>query len=87
MTRDCEEDVCSDPVVDVAVVERIPHEKYQPNSRTQENDIALLRLARSVQFTDWVKPICLPVSAHLKNKDYDGKPLVVAGWGKTESGI
>lgn len=82
--QDCEDDNCSDPVLDIPVVERIPHENYNPNSRAQENDIALLRLGRSVTFTDWVKPICLPVSPNVAGKNYDNEPLVVAGWGKTE---
>lgn len=76
----------ADPVLDIAVVERIPHEQYVPTSKTQENDIALLRLARSVTFTDWIRPICLPIRSHLRNVNYNDVPLVVAGWGKTETG-
>lgn len=83
---DCEEDTCSDPVVDVPVVDRIPHESYVPTSRAQENDIALLRLGRSVEFTQWVKPICLPIAASARNIDYDDYAFIVAGWGKV-SGI
>lgn len=84
--QDCEEDNCSDPVLDIPVSERTPHPDYQIHSRTQENDIALLRLARSVQFTDWIRPICLPTSPNVRNRNYDNFPLVVAGWGKTENG-
>lgn len=84
--QDCEEDNCSDPVRNVPVVGRIPHPDYQIHSRTQENDIALLRLAYSVQFSDWVRPICLPLSQNVRNRNYDGVSLVVAGWGKTENG-
>lgn len=80
--RDCEEDNCSDPVVDVPVVERIPHQNYQVNSKAQENDIALLRLGRSVQFTDWIKPICLPFAPSNRNRNFENFPLIVAGWGK-----
>lgn len=82
--KDCEEDNCSDPVLDVPVVERIPHQNYQVNSRAQENDIALLRLGRSVTFTDWIKPICLPFASSNRNKNFENFPLIVAGWGKTE---
>lgn len=84
--HDCEDDYCSDPVQDVPVVQRIPHPDYLPNSKQQENDIALLRLGRSVQFTDWVKPICLPLAPQLRNRNFDSSPLEVAGWGKTETG-
>lgn len=84
---DCEEDNCSDPVQDIPVAELIPHEGYEPNSKDQKNDVALIRLARAVQFTDWIKPICLPVASHLRERNFDGVPLTVAGWGKTENGI
>lgn len=48
---DCDNGDCSDPVVDVAVEELLSHENYNPNSKTQENDIALIRLSRDVDFT------------------------------------
>lgn len=85
--RDCQEDYCADPVIDVPVVERIPHEQYVSGSKAQENDIALLRLGRSVEFTDMVRPICLPVSQSIRNRNYDGYPMHVAGWGKTENSM
>lgn len=64
-------------------MQRISHENYDPYSKSQENDIALLRLGRRVIFNDWVKPICLPVN-EVANKNFNGQSLVVAGWGKTE---
>jgi len=83
---DCEEeDNCSDPVQDIPVAELTPHENYVPTSKDQKNDIALIRLSRPAQFTDWIKPICLPVSQHLRNINFDGVALTVAGWGKTEN--
>lgn len=86
--NDCdEEDICSDPVRDIPIAESISHENYVPRSQGQLNDIALLRLARSVTYSDWIKPICLPVSAQLKSKNFNGALLTVAGWGKTENGI
>lgn len=84
-TRDCNGEYCADPAIDIPVVERIPHEQYVSGSKAQENDIALLRLGRSVQFTDTVKPICLPVSSNIRNRNYNGFPMTVAGWGKTEN--
>lgn len=41
--------VCSDPPVDVPVEKVIAHPLY--NNQTVKNDIALLRLAKKVQFT------------------------------------
>lgn len=84
--QDCEEDYCADPVQDIPVVQRIPHEQYIPNSKTQDNDIALLRLGHSARFNDFVRPICLPLASQLRNKNFDDIPLEVAGWGKTETG-
>lgn len=66
------------------MAERIPHENYDPNSIAFENDIALLRLERSITFTDWIKPICLPISSNVNGKNYDAQPLILAGWGTTD---
>lgn len=81
--RDCEEDRCSDPVLNVPVIERIVHKKYKPFSRSQENDIALLRLNQTVKFTSWIKPVCLPNVSILRNIDYNSSyTLITAGWGE-----
>lgn len=53
-----------------------------PSSKQQQNDIALLRLGEPVTFTNWIKPICLPISSDIAGKNYVGEPLFVAGWGK-----
>ncbi|KAL0100211.1 hypothetical protein PUN28_019557 [Cardiocondyla obscurior] len=70
---------CADDPVTVGVEEQIAHEEYQPQSRDQRYDIALLRLSRDVKFTGFIKPICLPSNSSLNGK------LFVAGWGKTET--
>lgn len=83
---DCHEGECALPVVDVPVEQLIPHERYNPDSKQQEHDIALVRLSQTVQFTDFVRPICLPLSERLRQQLYDNVVLTVAGWGKTENG-
>lgn len=83
--RDCEEGECADPVVDVPVAETVVHENYASNSATQTDDIALIRLSQPVTFTDWIKPVCLPVAPQLRSKNFDNAPLIVAGFGKTEN--
>merc|ERR1712110_61215 len=51
------------------------HEKY--NDKTFENDIALIRLDRKVQFSKSVYPICLPP----KGTDFTDTRAFVVGWG------
>ncbi|XP_018342834.1 PREDICTED: serine protease easter-like [Trachymyrmex septentrionalis] len=82
--RDCIPDgqnseICADDPITVGVEEQIAHENYQPTSRNQRYDIALLRLSHDVPFTRYIQPICLPSNSSLGGK------LFVAGWGKTET--
>lgn len=82
---DCDDDICSDPIVDIAIERLIPHSNYKPFAKSQVNDIALIRLAKSISFTDYIKPICLPVDDRLQNVNYDGIGLQTVGWGYTSS--
>nr|XP_036223913.1 serine protease easter isoform X6 [Bactrocera oleae]XP_036223914.1 serine protease easter isoform X6 [Bactrocera oleae] len=87
---DCEVDVrgekdCAPPHIDVPVESAIPHPRYDPNSLNQVNDIALLRLKNTVTFTDFIRPICLPLNDNLRTATFDDIIMDVAGWGKTES--
>lgn len=87
MDIDCnDEEICSPKPQDIPVAEQITHENYLPSSQAQQNDIALLRLEHSATFTDFIKPICLPFGSDLKNKNFEGEAMSVAGWGKTENG-
>ncbi|XP_012530794.1 proclotting enzyme [Monomorium pharaonis] len=53
------------------------------NSRTLYNDVALLTLNEPVEFTEQIRPICLPSGSQL----YAGKTATVIGWGSLrESG-
>jgi len=85
VTRKFSDPECADPVVDVPVDELIPHEQYNPNDANQFHDIALIRLARKVKYTDFIKPICIATSFDDLSKQYTDKTLFVAGWGKTET--
>lgn len=82
---DCEEGICAHSILNMGVENVIAHPNYKPNSKNQENDIALIRLNRNIIFTDWIKPICLPVEPRLRNANYDGVGLQVLGWGFTSS--
>lgn len=83
--RDCDENECAEPHMDVPIVRIVGHEEYNPNVKNQPNDIALLRLSRHVEYTDFIKPICLPLDANIQRTSFDGIKLDVAGWGKTEN--
>lgn len=87
---DCEVDVrgekdCAPAHLDVKVEQTLPHPQYDPLSKDQLNDIALLRLKQNVAYTDFVRPICLPINSNLRSAAFDGILMDVAGWGKTET--
>lgn len=77
---------CAEPVEDIDIAEIVPHEAYSLHSPQQEHDIALIRLARPVQFSDFIRPICLPLGDQFKNKEYKDGLAEVVGWGKAENG-
>lgn len=54
------------------------HSNYDTD--TYENDVAIFKLIRSVRFSDYVQPICLPETAVLIKADY---PCFITGWGHT----
>ncbi|XP_039967127.1 serine protease easter-like [Bactrocera tryoni] len=84
--RDCEKfssrkSVCAPMYMDIVVDVIITHPGY--NKKTLQNDIALLRLIRKVEFTDFISPICLP---YHEDQGYIGAPnstAEITGWGET----
>ena len=63
-------------------VERvIRHPGYDAGST--DNDIALLRLSRDVEFSGSVQPACLPTQPA---NAYAGRQAAVSGWGTTAEG-
>ncbi|XP_039495853.1 spaetzle-processing enzyme-like [Drosophila santomea] len=76
--------ICAPNHIDIEVEKGIVHDQYVPNSVDQQNDIALVRLRRSVSYTDYVRPICLPTDDLIRNQFVD-YGMDVAGWGITES--
>ena len=68
--------------------EKLPHEEYSAsskfihpnyNSRTFENDIALIKLSVEVTFKEHIVPACLPN----KNELYTKRVAYATGWGRT----
>ena len=71
---------CSEPYRDFVVEESFPHENYDPKSKSQHNDIALLRLTEKVEeFTSFIKPICLPLEESVRNFDLTNAVMNVTG--------
>uniref|UniRef100_U5ESE3 Putative trypsin-like serine protease n=1 Tax=Corethrella appendiculata TaxID=1370023 RepID=U5ESE3_9DIPT len=60
---------------DFKVIETIPHPEYKASVRY--NDIALLKLDRKVIFSPYIRPICLPQQAEIRQKR-----AIATGWGK-----
>ncbi|XP_017084141.1 spaetzle-processing enzyme [Drosophila eugracilis] len=76
--------ICAPKHIDIEVEKGIIHEQFSPNSVDQKNDIALVRLKKSVSYTDYVRPICLPNADLIRNNFVD-YGMDVAGWGLTEN--
>ncbi|KAM4611631.1 chymotrypsin-like protease CTRL-1 [Polymixia lowei] len=58
------------------------HRGYNPS--TFNNDICLLKLSEPVNFTDFVRPVCL---AAANSTFYNGTDSWLTGWGHTASGV
>ncbi|XP_055609287.1 CLIP domain-containing serine protease B4-like [Uranotaenia lowii] len=82
---DCIEGECYDPVQDIEVEKPIAHERYVNSRQGVHNDIALLRLARKAKYEDTVVPICLPIDRNFAGQSYEGRKMIVTGWGQTET--
>ncbi|KAF5298268.1 hypothetical protein FQR65_LT09779 [Abscondita terminalis] len=77
VTNDQGERECNDDIIEIKIEEMFLHPLY--NERTRHNDIALIRLSTPVQFSDYIRPICLPeqdllISGNVHN-------LSTSGWG------
>lgn len=64
-----------------SVSQIINHPDY--NSRTQNNDISLLRLSSAVTFTNFIRPICLASAGTTYEA---GSTTWITGWGTINSG-
>lgn len=75
---DCTEDLCADHVKDFTPAQVLVHKHY--GSPPNRNDIALIKLNQSVEYTKWIVPICLPFGDLMK-KNLTDVVAEVAGWG------
>ncbi|XP_036669288.2 melanization protease 1 [Drosophila suzukii] len=77
---DCSRRGCLPRAIGIPVDAQIAHPRYVHHSR---DDIALFRLARPVQYTDYIRPICLVTN---NNPLPQIRTLTATGWGETEFG-
>jgi len=63
-----------------AISQIVNHPEY--NRYTMDNDIALLKLAGEVVFTDYIQPVCLPTQGLQVPV---GTECWITGWGETEA--
>ncbi|KAF0292076.1 Phenoloxidase-activating factor 3 [Amphibalanus amphitrite] len=79
--------VCADPHQDVAIASIKTHPGYGGLFRNAHaDDIALVRLVRSVQFTEFIRPICLPLDLSRFKEGTDnanGQKVYAVGWGRS----
>lgn len=76
-------ELCNAPE-DLDIEKVIVHESYR--QRASQYDIALIRLAREVTFTEFIAPVCLPLDSAARSLNITGAKLFAAGWGNTENG-
>ena len=55
------------------------HYDPETNSTTAHHDFAIVKLKKSISFTDKINPACLPDP----NQKYEGVEGIVSGWGLT----
>ncbi|XP_050574714.1 venom protease-like isoform X1 [Bombus affinis] len=53
---------------------------------THNDDIAILKLKKNVPFSEYIRPICLPIDQPLRNNNFEGYHPFVAGWGTVKFG-
>ena len=79
LSTDCFRCLFSFIVYDIEDV--IKHEQY--NSQTLDNDISLIQLKDEVDFTDFIRPACIPEPNTIITF---GTKVLISGWGTLKAG-
>ncbi|XP_039450111.1 CLIP domain-containing serine protease B4-like [Culex pipiens pallens] len=80
---DCEDDLCADLHIDMTIDKLIVHEDHNNLPRSQWDDIALIRFDRDVTFSEYIRPICLPLDDELRTSNTTGLRVTEVGWSRT----
>src|SRR5690349_10870838 len=67
-----------------SVKELVVHPDWDFNDDRYDADLAIAVLSRTISFTKFIKPICLPSNDVTSYEDLIGSRGIVAGWGRTE---
>lgn len=85
--QDCELEgphkLCADPHQDISVEKIIVHEDYNATKGSSWNDIALIRLAQDVVFSEFINPVCLPIEDENRHRNNTNERAIEVGWSKT----
>lgn len=78
-----EEMECNPKEVDIKINRWLMHPEYKKSSRNKHNDIALIRLAKKINFDEVLAAaICLPLETHLLSGSFSSETIFeVVGWG------
>ncbi|XP_049543411.1 serine protease grass-like [Anopheles darlingi] len=76
-----DEPYCAPPPIEVDIESTVVHDEYNRPIRFR-HDIALIRMAQEVAYSESIKPICLPVRENIR--DIILQYYTVTGWGTTE---
>ncbi|KDR18888.1 venom protease-like isoform X2 [Zootermopsis nevadensis] len=68
--------------IDILIEDHKVHNNYDP--RTFVNDVAILRLQNDVNYTNLIRPICLPLAPEIRSLDFVRKFPYIAGWGSVQ---
>ncbi|XP_013134698.1 PREDICTED: duodenase-1-like, partial [Papilio polytes] len=68
----------------VNVEEVVPHPDFEPH--TFANDIALLKLANTIQLTDTIDTVRLPYQ-RISSYNFAGMGAIASGWGIAAEGV
>ncbi|EDW42023.1 GM24243 [Drosophila sechellia] len=75
--------MCQITAEDYSVSMVINHKYFTPSIML--NDIAMIRLARTVKFNDHIRPICIILDPAMRLLLEDGMTLTATGWGLTDN--
>lgn len=74
---------CADRAIDYAVEKIIVHPYYNASGRDKHDDIALIRTRKTITYSTFIQPICLP-SKKLDAGIEPGQMMTLSGWGLTD---